>query len=164
MFRFRFTYPALAAHKQYLSRLKQTVQTLLVETQRETLNEVLDLLRFDAPPVHYPIQWTSERQRRAFFATDGFGRGIPTRRTDKINQWRYEVIGNALVIQNNADHLIYVRGTFRSIAPMQRFHMNTGWTPIMPLHDEVMQLLKRNFILRYALALRVLGQVQLRPS
>jgi hypothetical protein len=32
--------------------------------------------------IRYPVNWDSERQRRAFFATDGFGRGIPTRRTD----------------------------------------------------------------------------------
>src|SRR5690554_5857723 len=39
--------------------------------------------------VHYPIQWTSERQRMAFFATDGFGQGIPTRRTgDLVKAWR----------------------------------------------------------------------------
>lgn len=37
--------------------------------------------------VKYPIRWTSERQRRAFFATDGFGRGIPTRRTGRVAQW-----------------------------------------------------------------------------
>jgi hypothetical protein len=29
----------------------------------------------------YPVTWDSERQRRAFFATDGFGHGIPYQRT-----------------------------------------------------------------------------------
>jgi hypothetical protein len=32
-------------------------------------------------PVQYPIRWDSEKQRRAFFATDGFGHGIPYQRT-----------------------------------------------------------------------------------
>lgn len=32
-------------------------------------------------PVKYPIEWTSEKQRRAFFATDGFGAGIPYKRS-----------------------------------------------------------------------------------
>lgn len=32
-------------------------------------------------PVQYPIQWDSEKQRRAFFATNGFGHGIPYNRT-----------------------------------------------------------------------------------
>ena len=29
----------------------------------------------------YPVTWDSERQRRAFFATNGFGNGIPYKRT-----------------------------------------------------------------------------------
>jgi hypothetical protein len=32
-------------------------------------------------PVQYPINWDSEKQRRAFFATNGFGHGIPYVRT-----------------------------------------------------------------------------------
>lgn len=32
-------------------------------------------------PVSYPIKWDSEKQRRAFFATNGFGKGIPYKRT-----------------------------------------------------------------------------------
>lgn len=31
--------------------------------------------------IRYPIQWDSERQRRAFFASNGFGGGIPYHRT-----------------------------------------------------------------------------------
>jgi len=35
-----------------------------------------------------PFKWTSDRQRRAFFATDGFGGGIPTTRTHEgVNSW-----------------------------------------------------------------------------
>ncbi len=36
----------------------------------------------------YPIPWDSEKQKRAFFATDGFRGGIPTRRTGaNIRGW-----------------------------------------------------------------------------
>ncbi len=35
-------------------------------------------------PVSYPIQWDSEKQRRAFFATNGFGNGIPYSRTGDL--------------------------------------------------------------------------------
>ena len=34
-------------------------------------------------PISYPVQWDSEKQRRAFFATNGFGHGIPYERTGK---------------------------------------------------------------------------------
>lgn len=42
-------------------------------------------LRKPGKPVTYPVKWDSERQRRAYFATDGFGKGIPSRRTGKYN-------------------------------------------------------------------------------
>ena len=41
-------------------------------------------LQQEPGPVSYPIRWTSERQRKAFFATKGFGRGIPYKRTGKL--------------------------------------------------------------------------------
>lgn len=34
-------------------------------------------------PVQYPIRWDSLKQQRAFFATNGFGHGIPYKRTGK---------------------------------------------------------------------------------
>jgi len=43
--------------------------------------------------ITYPVQWDSERQRRAFFATNGFGKGIPYKRTDGyVAAWRHDVI------------------------------------------------------------------------
>ena len=48
---------------------------------REAVEGAREELSIPAPEPTYPIQWDSERQRRAFFATDGFGRGIPTERT-----------------------------------------------------------------------------------
>ena len=45
----------------------------------------------DGKPVRYPINWDSEKQRRAFFATKGFGKGIPYRRTDRYRYgWSLE--------------------------------------------------------------------------
>jgi hypothetical protein len=45
----------------------------------------------EGKPVTYSIQWDSERQRRAFFATNGFGRGIPYRRIDRYRLgWKEE--------------------------------------------------------------------------
>lgn len=47
----------------------------------ETASRVKDRLTPEGKPVRYPIQWDSERQKRAFFATNGFGAGIPYGRT-----------------------------------------------------------------------------------
>lgn len=47
----------------------------------ETVINIKERLSQEGKPVRYPIDWDSERQRRAFFATNGFGKGIPYRRT-----------------------------------------------------------------------------------
>jgi hypothetical protein len=42
----------------------------------------MEQLKEAGKPVTYPIQWDSERQKRAYFATNGFGAGIPYQRTE----------------------------------------------------------------------------------
>lgn len=52
---------------------------------KRTLEQVTEAIRSrmaeEGKPVTYPVQWDSDKQRRAFFATNGFGRGIPYTRT-----------------------------------------------------------------------------------
>lgn len=64
----------------------------------------------DAPT--YPIQWDSEKQRRAFFATDGFGRGIPARRTGRYQSgWNIAKLDNGYVIANSTSYGKYIAGS-----------------------------------------------------
>lgn len=49
----------------------------------ETASHVKDRMSEEGKPVRYPIDWDSPRQKRAYFATNGFGRGIPYKRTNK---------------------------------------------------------------------------------
>jgi hypothetical protein len=37
----------------------------------------------EGKPIQYPVQWDSPKQRAAFFASNGFGKGIPYKRTHK---------------------------------------------------------------------------------
>lgn len=46
----------------------------------ETAVRVKERMAVAGKPISYPVQWDSEKQRRAFFATDGFGGGIPYQR------------------------------------------------------------------------------------
>lgn len=94
---------------------------------------MLEELETEPGPVKYPIEWESDKQRRAYFATDGFGGGIPTRRTKRIiKAWR--VVGTIslfegeLTVENQAPAAVYVIGNRQ-----QRFHRNTGWYR----HDEI---------------------------
>lgn len=50
----------------------------------ETVIRIKDRISEEGKPIRYPVQWDSERQRRAYFATNGFGAGIPYRRTHKM--------------------------------------------------------------------------------
>lgn len=53
----------------------------IVEALVETAEAVKARMAEEGKPVTYPIQWDSQRQKRAYFATNGFGNGIPYSRT-----------------------------------------------------------------------------------
>lgn len=114
---------------------------VVVEVGEAALDEVrphlLDELRYYPGPVQYPIDWQTEKQRRAFFATDGFGQGIPTRRTGELAAaWAVEgettAAGFAIVVTNRKPSARFVVGSLakaRQAASrfQQRMHANTGW-------------------------------------
>lgn len=92
----------------------------------KTVQKVLRRLYRDPGPVHRPIRWTSERQRRAYFATNGFGRGIPTRRTGELQRaWHAELDGDQILIVNNDPAASYVQGD-----DQQQFHADTGYETV----------------------------------
>jgi len=122
-----------------LATFTQVVNIIHEEILEEVLDEIepdlITELSEDAPPVARPIQWTSERQRRAYFATDGFGAGIPYRRTGKLRKaWIVEIRGNAIVVENPSEVSKFVYGSLaqnrsQALRFQQRFHVNTGWQP-----------------------------------
>lgn len=76
---------------------------------------------------HYPIRWKSPKQRRAFFATDGFGGGIPTARNHRLSQgWRVVLAGladtNIFSVENSTPYTEFVQGMYQ-----QPMHIDTGW-------------------------------------
>lgn len=82
--------------------------------------------------VKRPLRWKSERQRRAYFASNGFGKGIPSRRTGKLGKsWRitYKPIARggdgSIQIYNDALEARFVIGI-----DQQPFHADTGWKRI----------------------------------
>ena len=81
--------------------------------------------------VHYPIEWTSDKQRMAFFATNGFGGGIPYRRSGElVKQWHvradYRNGLTSIDVYNDAPAATYVYGDEQGLH-QQQFHRNTGW-------------------------------------
>lgn len=87
----------------------------------------------------YPIRWKSEKQRRAFFASDGFGGGVPTvRKNVIIKAWHADVrddpYGGVITLTNPYDAWIYIQGSF-----VQPFHLDTGYVQLKDVEDEFYQ-------------------------
>jgi hypothetical protein len=79
--------------RELIASLPRGVKHAFIEAFSEYIvgNEHRGLKHEPPQRVHdenNPYQWTTEKQRRAFFATDGFGQGIPTVRTHEgVNSW-----------------------------------------------------------------------------
>ena len=91
--------------------------------------------RLAAPPgpVRYPFQFSTARSRRAYFATRGFGNGIPYRRTGDLGRaWKVDHIrrptGGEITVYNDAPYAGYVYGApIIGGANQVPGHANTGW-------------------------------------
>lgn len=75
-----------------------------------------------------PYQWQTEKQRKAFFATNGFGAGIPTKRSFKLRfGWKVSKWGDGTKIKviNDEPSAVFVQGEY-----MQRGHKKDGWRTV----------------------------------
>jgi hypothetical protein len=73
---------------------------------------IRDEMQQEGLPVTYPINWDSERQRRAFFATDGFGGGIPYQRSGiAVGSWEAVKIDNGAQVSNPLSHIRFLSGS-----------------------------------------------------
>lgn len=159
-------FAAFTGKQAFIKRFDRVVQETAEAVVRDTRQNTIAALTQDPGPVQYPIEWSSERQRRAFFATDGFGSGIPYQRTGRINDWAYRTSGEggsvSIVIGNGAPYLKYVRGTMarRGFASaIQQMHRNTGWTAARPVVAERIDIAEREMRNRLAESLGALGDI-----
>jgi hypothetical protein len=131
-----------------LRRFPSVLQTAIKRNVSRFRTRILGKLQQEPGSPKYPIKWARatdqskppntrwgyySKQKAAFFATRGFGRGIPTQRTGKlINSWKIEVDqqSDAGIFQvyndaQNRDGVYYeqfVTGIYQ-----QAFHHDTGW-------------------------------------
>ena len=117
-------------------KFRRLYRARIVAIQDRTLRR----LQTPAPPVKYPIQWKTAKQRRAYFATKGFGKGIPTRRTGALQKgWKAIIEGDIreglFTVYNDAVTRDYFTGAivyyeqFVTGVNQQPFHRATGYTP-----------------------------------
>lgn len=116
---FRDLYPR--SQKQFRVELQTKVKPMLQKQVDATFGR-------DPGPVKYKIEWETERQRRAFFATNGFGNGIPYKRTRQLEGSWVVVVStqmriNLITLRNPKEYAKFVYPG----KDQQRFHRNTGW-------------------------------------
>jgi len=135
---------------------------LMLEAGQETAAEITPgvLAELEVQPPERTgeteVDWTSERQRRAYFATDGFGAGIPYKRTGGLARaWRIitEIVGEGkfrLMVENPAKAARFVYGSLaRDIGQakrfQQRFHIQQGWLTASPIVHKWIDLAQELF-------------------
>ncbi|NJL71168.1 MAG: hypothetical protein HC888_05890 [Candidatus Competibacteraceae bacterium] len=114
--------------------------------------EMLTTLSKEPQSPQRSIEWTSKRQRQAYFASNGFGGGIPYRRRQQVSgkwQLRQNQTPDGLVsyVENTSPSAKFLYGTLtQKIAqakkPQQRFHSITGWILASPVLRKWFQSLK----------------------
>lgn len=119
--------------KRFLADLPRgTIRTGIAASSEYLVGDATHGLKYYPARISHgegnPYQWQSDKQRRAFFATDGFGRGIPTKRTFELrNGWDWKPLNNGYQakIFNTADYAQFVQGD-----DQQRGHRADKWRQV----------------------------------
>lgn len=114
------------------SRAPKLMQTAFKRNSARLRKALRDELAAEPPRFRGKRRWTSARQRAAYFASNGFGAGIPYTRSHRLAKaWRVEVEGNeqsaALVASNPSPAATFVQGP-----RAQRMHIDSGWNQLEP--------------------------------
>jgi hypothetical protein len=133
---------ALASDANTLPRLSELFERYpeivadVAEEERQVIEPLVkNELGTIPPPVKKPLVWNSEKQRRAYYATNGFGHGIPYRRTGAMARgWFIDKLIDSdsvsIIIGNRIPESIFVYGPVGVVGQrntQQVMHNNTGW-------------------------------------
>ena len=144
MFRMDFSFDinALIDAERNLVNSPKLLQRAMKRRQPRLKKLALSIVAVEPGKPQYPIRWKSRKQQRAYFATDGFGHGIPYQRTgDLVAAWDakfvFDADGGSFVIENTSPIATYVIGDNQ-----QPFHADTGWIDSQEVIDnEVVPLI-----------------------
>lgn len=168
----RYSLKSETAPLSGLEAFVEEYDDIAYEQFQMTVDEIgpvaLDELRDEPGPAVHPIDWTTPKQMSAFFASDGFGQGIPTRRTGALSAaWTAKSMRDGpsffFVISNPLAAAKFVYGSLAKRANearrfQQRFHAKTGWQ----LATETVQFWISAFFEDYRERMSRVGQTELR--
>jgi hypothetical protein len=76
-----------------------------------TMRKIVAIVDKPGKTITYPVKWDTPKQRKAFFATDGWGRGIPTGRTGTYAEgWEIVRLDNGYRIENRTPYAKHISG------------------------------------------------------
>jgi len=109
----------------------------------DCLYEAQKILRTPGSPSFSPVQWDSEKQKRAYFATGGFGRGIPYNRTGAMpSGWSIEALPSGWRLSNTNPNAVYVYGNYEG-ARQSKIHEGR-WPVMQEVIENAILLLPQN--------------------
>ena len=105
-------------------RLRRKIPLISRKRIYDAMVEIRHQMKVPGQKPSYPIQWDSDRQRKAFFASDGFGHGIPTQRSGAYTKaWMVSRVGDqGYDVGNPLAHAKFIGGTARSGRTQSRIH------------------------------------------
>lgn len=82
---------------QIINRFATKFPNGTIQVLEATAKRVQKRMNVEGDEITYPIQWDSQKQRKAFFATNGFGKGIPYQRTfGSASAWQVQSFANGV--------------------------------------------------------------------
>ena len=118
----KITPPAGLVQKRF-ERLRRKIPIVSRKRMYDAAVAIRHEMKQPGAKPEYPIQWDSVKQRKAFFATDGFGRGIPTKRSGETAKgWQVIRTEAGYDVGNPLAHAKFIAGTARSTSRQSRIH------------------------------------------
>lgn len=134
--------PATLVAKRF-ERLRKKIPLVSRQRLYDAAVEIRKTMKKPGTKPTYPIQWDTPKQRRAFFASDGFGRGIPTRRSNEYTKaWQVIKREDGYDVGNPLAHSKYIGGTARSTRRQSKIHRGR-WNLFKVVKDKVIKRLPK---------------------
>lgn len=82
-----------------LRRIRPVIEKALMGSAMQAALEIQADMQIEGRKVTYPIHWASRKQQQAFFASNGFGGGIPYKRTGGYARgWKVIPVANGVYV------------------------------------------------------------------
>lgn len=130
------------------------IERVSLKTLKEASETITRMMKKPGRAVRRPIRWDSVKQREAYFASDGFGKGIPYRRSDDyINAWQSTAIAGGYQSENIGHKAALLAGTpsgnilGRKVTASGQSHIHQGtWQLVRPVVQFVLSKLPEKLL------------------